>query len=248
MKEKLDLKTLSIKPRKTEKELTIFYREGTTDEKVIPEVLKTNVYQSKKNDFYIESNDRWLDLGGNIGTFLLLCLAHQVQFVISFEPEPENFSILKKNVLENFPKEKKHFRLEKKAIGLKEGSFPLYLCKGDYNKYRHSMLPRKGRKSIQVKVDPIAEIIEKYKIDCIKMDIEGAEIEILEKIPLKVLKPIKKLVFEYSFDFDKSIPRFLKIIEKLRKHFKVVSYSKVKDHELEYNYFPPCVNVFCKKK
>ena len=80
------------------------------------------------------------------------------------------------------------------------------------------------------------------------MDIEGAEIEILEKIPLKVLKPIKKLVFEYSFDFDKSIPRFLKIIEKLRKHFKVVSYSKVKDNELEYSYFPPCVNVFCKKK
>ena len=96
MKEKLDLKTLSIKPRKTEKELTIFYREGTTDEKVIPEVLKTNVYQSKKNDFYIESKDRWLDLGGNIGTFLLLCLAVRVQFVISFEPEPENFSILKK--------------------------------------------------------------------------------------------------------------------------------------------------------
>ena len=84
MKENLDLKTLSIQPRKSEKELTIFYREGTTDEKVIPEVLKTNVYQSKKNNFYIESKDRWLDLGGNIGTFLLLCLARQVDFIISF--------------------------------------------------------------------------------------------------------------------------------------------------------------------
>ena len=163
MKKNLDLKTLFIKPKKTERELTLFYREGTTDEKVIPEVLKTNVYQSKKNDFYIESKDRWLDLGGNIGTFLLLCLVHEVDFIISFEPEPENFSILKKNVMENFSKEKKHFRLEKKAIGLKEGSFPLYLCKGDYNKYRHSMISRRGRKSIQVKVDSISKIIQHLK-------------------------------------------------------------------------------------
>ena len=223
MKKKLDLKTLSIKPRKTDKEVTIFYREGTTDEKVIPEVLKTNVYQSKKNNFYIESKDRWLDLGGNIGTFILLCLSHKVDFVISFEPEPENFSIMKKNVLENFVKEKKYFRLEKRAIGLKEGSFPLYICKGEYNKYRHSMIPIKGRKSINVKVDPIGEIIKKHKIDCIKMDIEGAEIKVLEQMILdKIFPDILCIEFDLKLKNKDNDNSTKKIIDLLSQNSYVI--------------------------
>jgi hypothetical protein len=64
-----------------------------------------------------------------------------------------------------------------------------------------------------------------------------AEIDILE-----LLKPedyrnsnIQKLVFEYSFDFDKSIPRFLKIVDTLKEYFRVVEFSKFKEGENSYS-------------
>lgn len=225
------------------KMLNVWYRPQTTDEKVIPEVLQKNVYQSRKYNFFLEPGDRWLDLGGNIGTFSLLCLNKGLN-VVTYEPEPENFHLLLKNIETNFPKSKL-FKCFPQAIGLTSAKMPLYICKGEYNKYRHTLCPKRGRETIEVSVIPIAKIIQKYRINCIKIDIEGYEIELLEKIPLEDFEGIKKLVYEYSFDIDKSIPRFLKIVEKLEKHFKHVSYDKVKPNELEYNYFPPCVNVYC---
>jgi hypothetical protein len=85
--------------------MDMFIRKGTTDEKVIIEVFKTNVYEKPKVGFYIEAGDRWLDLGGNIGTFSMLALARNGAKVVTYEPEPENMSLLKKN-LEQFPKNK----------------------------------------------------------------------------------------------------------------------------------------------
>jgi hypothetical protein len=79
------------------------------------------------------------------------------------------------------------------------------------------------------------------------MDIEGTEIELLENIDLNYLKNIRKLVFEYSFDVDKSIPRFLNIIKRLKQEFNLIHYDKVKENELEYNYFPPATMIYCKK-
>jgi hypothetical protein len=67
----------------------------------------------------------------------------------------------------------------------------------------------------------------------------------LEYMNTNHYKNINKLVFEYSFDKDKSIPRFLKIIENLKKHFKNVVYTKVKQSELVYNYYPACEMVYC---
>jgi FkbM family methyltransferase len=223
----------------------IQYRPHTTDEKVIPEVLKKCVYERKAFDFFIKPNEKWLDLGANIGTFSLLCLARQAT-VVAFEPEPENFALLNQNISANFSKK---FKTIQKAVGTVQGVLPFYLCGGDYNKYRHTLVPVRGRTTIQVPVDPILKVLAKYKPNCIKMDIEGSEILILEFLTATHYKQynIQKLVFEYSFDVDRSIPRFLRIIHNLKKYFSRVHYDKVKENELEYNYFPACTNVFCIK-
>jgi FkbM family methyltransferase len=84
------------------------------------------VYERKLLNFEIQVNERWLDLGGNIGTFCLLCLVRGAQ-VFSYEPEPENFDILSRNLQENFPKGAKLFQ---KAVSVKESTLPLYVCKG----------------------------------------------------------------------------------------------------------------------
>jgi FkbM family methyltransferase len=123
----------------------------------------------------------------------------------------------------------------------------LFLCKGTYNKYRHTIYKKRGRTSILVKQVHIRDILGIYKPDCIKMDIEGAEIDILETLTSADYQHygIRKMVFEYSFDIDSSIPRFLAIVNKLRQYFNIVHYTKVNENELEYKHFPAATMVYC---
>ncbi len=227
--------------------IEVYGRQETTDVKVIKEVLYTNVYEKKKIDFYIEPNDAWLDLGGNIGTFALRVLAEGAS-VISYEPETENYQLMSKNLEHNFPNGA--WSIEQSVVSHKKtNNLDLYLCKGSYNKYRHTLHPVRGRSTVNVKNSYIYDVLDQYRPSAIKMDIEGAEIEILETLKPNDYKKygIEKLVFEYSFDVDPSIPRFLKIVKELRKYFTLVHYTKVKETELEYKYFPAATLVYCKK-
>lgn len=225
-------------------ELSLYIRPGTTDEKVVIEVLKQDVYEKRKLDFYIEPGERWLDLGGNIGTFALLALSRGAG-VVTCEPESENLEILEQNLELNFPGG--DYEIRPVAVTTSnESTVDLYLCKGDYNKYRHTIFPKRGRQSVTVQQQNIRDVL-RQGFTGIKMDIEGAEIESLEYLTTEDYRKagVRKLVFEYSFDIDPSIPRFLRIIERLRQYFSMVHYTKVKETELEYKYFPAATLVYC---
>ena len=225
-------------------QLTLFIRPDTTDEKVIKEVLVQDVYEKKSIGFFVTSGDFWLDLGGNIGTFALLALTRGAK-VISYEPEGENYALLVKNVQKNFGKTR-NFKAYKKAVGVKNGTIDLYLCQGEYNKYRHTIFPRRGRTSIPISIVAIRNVLSAHPgLNAIKIDIEGAEIEMLEQLTAADYQGIKKMVLEYSFDIDRSIPRFLRIMERLKTHFPHVHWTKVKANEEFYNYFPAATLVFC---
>ena len=77
------------------------------------------------------------------------------------------------------------------------------------------------------------------------MDIEGAEIPLLESLDAATCKPLRKLVFEYTFDVDPSIPRFLAIVRRLKQWFPTVHYTKVNPKDKEYRHYPPCTMVYC---
>jgi hypothetical protein len=93
----------------------------------------------------------------------------------------------------------------------------------------------------------IRDILANGSFNAIKMDIEGAEIPILEHLNAEDYRTygIEKLVFEYSFDVDDSIPRFMNIIRKLSQAFNMVHFTKVKPTELHYTYFPAATLVYC---
>ena len=89
----------------------------------------------------------------------------------------------------------------------------------------------------------IRDLIKTFSFDCLKMDIEGSEIEILKCIDNWNLK---KLVFEYSFNVDRSIHNFLSIVSSLKREFDV-SFKKMPNKD-NYYYFPSGVLVYCLKK
>ena len=232
--------------------LRIHYRPGTTDEKVIEEVVEGNVYQKKTIGFEFEPDDVWLDLGANIGTFAISVLSVGAS-AICVEPEPSNFEMLRRNLQSDFHRDT--YRILQCGVSTKNGEMPLYLCTGEYNKYRHSMMMSNGRQHISVVVRPLHELWSMTSprtaqpVNAIKMDIEGMEIELLEAYGDK-MSHLKKLVFEYTFDADPSIPRFMNIIRLLEKSFTIV---KVKNSiqqmhnrkEAVYRYYPFCTMVFC---
>ena len=236
---------IHLKLPKKNLDLHICIRPGTTDEKVVDEVLKCNVYEKQKIGFHVKQGESWLDLGGNIGTFALLALSHGAS-VVTCEPEKDNLDLLTRNLEANFPNGQWKILPVAVTTG-NSNTVDLYLCKGNYNKYRHTIYPIRGRQAVSVTQKNINELLREYKFDGIKIDIEGAEIDILEQLEADDFKVagITKMVYEYSFDIDPSIPRFLKIIEKLRGYFTIVSYTKVNEDQLEYKFFPAAVLVYC---
>lgn len=237
---------MNLVKKNTKFDLSFFTRPDTTDDKVITEVVERQVYrriryQNKPFDFDVKPGETWLDLGGNIGTFSCLALAKGAKKVISFEPETDNFNILKKNLeLNGF--DPARYTLHKKGVASKTGKTKLYLSKNDYNKYRHSIFPKSGRPYVEIDLVSITKVLNS-NIDGVKIDIEGAEVEILEKV--NNWKNVSKLVFEYSFDIFPSVARFKNIISNLKKHFKVVNHPKLPPGLKEYNFYPPAVVVYC---
>lgn len=225
-------------------ELTLFVRPETSDENIINEVLVRNVYQKKKIGFIIEPSDIWLDLGANIGTFSLLVLAIGGK-TIAVEPEPDNLVLLELNLRHNF-QSSGHYQILPYAVDLSEGSVDLFLCKGAYNKSRHTLIHKRGRQSISIMAKTLSQFLTDYpNINAIKMDIEGTEIPLLEDFDFSLHPHIKKLVFEYSFDIDNRIKRFINLIDRLKQFFTIVYFTKVKPTDEFYNYFPAATNVYC---
>ena len=116
------------------------------------------------------------------------------------------------------------------------------------NVWRNSMFKNWNGKGL--KVDCVNFDEELKNIDCAKIDIEGAEMLILEHTNLL----FKKMVFEWSFDIDNSLKRFWNIIEKLENKYNIADIGntakfKSRDYDVWQNsWFPACTNVFCYEK
>ena len=145
--------------------------------------IKNNV---KEGDFVI-------DLGAHIGYFTLIFseLVGKNGRVFAFEPNPKNFSLLKKNVLvNNF----KNIELVQKAVSDKEGKIKLFLS--DTNTGDNRIFDINDHmKTIYIESIKLDNFLksELSKISFIKMDIQGAEVKALRGM-LSLLdknKPLK---------------------------------------------------------
>jgi FkbM family methyltransferase len=123
----------------------------------------------------VKKGDVVLDIGANIGYYTLIFakLVGNEGRVIAFEPDPNNFALLNRNIDINGYK---NVRLIQEAVPDTTGNIKLYLSednKGDHRIYDVG----NGRKSIEIEVIRLDDYFKDYhdKIDFIKMDIQGAE-------------------------------------------------------------------------
>lgn len=135
---------------------------------------------------YVGRGDIVLDIGANIGYYTLIFarLVGDDGKVFAFEPDPENFALLKKNVEVNAYR---NVTLVQKAVSNENKRIRLYLSvgnKGDHRIYDSA----NNRPSVAVDAVRLDDFLNEFigRVDFIKMDIQGAEGKALEGMSMLV--------------------------------------------------------------
>jgi len=155
----------------------------------------------------LNNGDTVIDVGANIGYISLVC-AKSVGVkgkVYSFEPDPKNFGYLSENIALNESNNIQSYQL---ALSNKIGTLKLFHSKIDHNAGAHSMVYNERVVSndyVEIKAFKFDESeiqSQLIKIDLIKIDVEGVEMDVLEGMhnTIQKFKPI--LLIEISAEYQ----------------------------------------------
>ena len=164
--------------------------------KMMQEIFFENAYTP--SNLSIEANDTVVDLGANIGVFTLFAARKTRSPVYAFEPFPESFEYLSRNVQTNGLH---NVIAHDKAVYDKIGTAKLFLHKSSG---RHLISPdyakTKLERYVEVPTTTLRQIMDGNnlkQIDFLKLDCEGSEATILPSTPLEYLQRIRKIAMEF---------------------------------------------------
>lgn len=151
-----------------------------------------------------------LDLGVNKGNFSQWISRHTQARLYGYEADPRLFS--------NLPAVD-HAIFQNIAVAEKDGTLPLFLGDSMCSSCVYSEVAgEKGQ--ILVPANSLETIMQHHEIhtvDLIKMDIEGAELAILENLSAKTAARIKQITVEFhEFICSADLPRIKDIAKRLR--------------------------------
>lgn len=161
-----------------------------TDPIVVREIWEENVYEVK--DTHFNKGGVVVDLGANIGTFSIYA-AHFGATVYAVEPEPHNREALEKNIALNSMKDKIH--VLPYAISDYKGTAVISDSGGG------STIKDDGIFGAEVEVMSLDNLFSLYHInsvDVLKIDVEGAELEIILGASRDNLNKCKFITMEFD--------------------------------------------------
>lgn len=126
---------------------------------------------------FLRKDDRFVDIGANVGTYTILASYNCRAQTTSFEPVPDTFYKLKRNVLVNDISSLVH--LHNKALGKEHKTL---LFTGSLDAANHVLGPDEANmsnKAISVECVTLGSVLDNTPV-LIKMDVEGFESEVIE--------------------------------------------------------------------
>jgi len=145
-------------------------------------IMKDRIWESKDTHWLLQilrEGDTFLDIGANVGYYTLIAAKRvgETGRVYAFEPDPESFAILERNLRINGLS---NVTAEQKAVSSGKGILTLYIAprnKADHRIYKD------GDYVATVKVDAVS-LDDYFKgndrpIHAVKIDTQGAEVLIL---------------------------------------------------------------------
>jgi FkbM family methyltransferase len=154
------------------------------DTGIAPFLLVWGLYEKYETKLFkklIKKGMVVVDVGANIGYYTLLaarCVGEEGK-VFAFEPDPYNYSLLCKNIEVNGYRNVIPVR---KAVFSKTGKMKMFLDKSNLGGHSLSEANVNKSASITIEVTSLDDYFKNtdYKIDLIKVDVQGSEMEVLE--------------------------------------------------------------------
>lgn len=179
----------------------------------------------------VKTGDVFVDIGAHIGKYSMK-FSKVAKTVVAIEPDPENFESLKRNIELNGLK---NVIAVRKAAWNRKGTMKFY--KGDVK--GHGTIKRDcGYGWCEVQTERVDEILNSLginKVDWIKIDVEGAEYEVLEGLTETITKDKPKIIVEVWAENEEKVHLFMK------KH-GYTPYQLEKGDSLSYYLFVPRSN------
>lgn len=186
--------------------LKFITRTDSLDKWMIKEIFIDKPY----HPIEISKGDKIVDIGAHIGTFSLLAgmKTGSDGKVYAYEPEPDTFELLKRNISINSLSNVVHaYNL---GISKDKGKKKLHVCTREnrvisylssfYQEHARSIINARIAKTIEVGCITLRDIFESNHLDRInvlKMDCEGEEYKILFSTQKKYIAKIDKICMEY---------------------------------------------------
>ena len=168
-------------------------------EGVSEELRLFGVHEPAATDAYLEKlspGDHVLDVGSNLGYYLLLAAQRvgSAGWVLGFEPAPGVFEILERNVRRS---PYKNVRVSQWAMGAKSGTLEFFESEVPNwgSIFQDSRLQQ--TRSTTVKARTVDEVVREnpgFRPKALRMDVEGAELMVLEGAQ-EVLKQYRPCLF-----------------------------------------------------
>lgn len=176
--------------------LKVLCRPGTEDWNVLTEVLLTDGYQ-RAFDYLraLPGAPHVLDLGANIGLFSLrAALEHPHVRVTAYEPAPPTIAVLKQNLLAN-PQLSARINVAECGAGSSTRTARFFY---DESSAQSAGIYYERPGAFDVPLRSFADIVAAIpgQIALLKMDIEGAEFEIVRDTPAIVWNGVRAIAIE----------------------------------------------------
>ena len=162
-----------------------------------------DIYAHNIIDKYLKDNATILDIGANIGSHTLYWANERnAKMVHAFEPLPYSFEILKKHIeLNNLEKKVKIY-----PYGLSDEVVRTKIAQ--FHEINIGGTSFKKQEDGDYEFKPLDSLELKEKIDLIKIDVEGAEMEVLRG-GIETIKKNKPIIVIESFDKKDQVDAFL---------------------------------------
>lgn len=165
------------------------------DVSVLAEIFQLREYRSAEN-IIKSSTFPIIDAGAQAGFFSLYVRALNAKIrIYAIEPEPKNAEFLAKHLKINHIQDIKIFQ---QALAGKSGKLDFYVSEDTHN---HSLIKfDKFKEKILVPALSLSDFLSQNKlnhISLLKMDIEGAEYEVLENFVKEDWRKIENILLEY---------------------------------------------------
>ena len=185
------------------KGVELIIRTGTVDRATVDWISESFFWKLFEQSA-TSSHDVILDLGAHIGSFGILASHARGCRVVAFEPDRDSMRLCRANALLNGLEDR--FQFVEAAVGGRDRTVELYTA---FENWGHRIIPSGRRltgQSVDVPCYSLKKAVEALSSDfCtfVKVNIEGAEFEMIEQADDETLSRIGALAGEVHYDMVK---------------------------------------------